>query len=267
MSKCLLVLESLALTINDPADLRRLSRADLKVLATELREFVLQSTVLRPVPPLLEFAKRFEQQAKGMVRECRQLLSSAFEQDHPVAVRYPRGSGAGVAPLAALDGLPFGKGEIRRERKGDADGKAPRIAILAFGTLLYPTLEVGEAIDATVVNMRWAKPIDEALLREVAERHDALVTVEEGAIMGGAGSAVTEALNAMGLVRPVLQLGLADVFIEHGDPAKLLALQGLDAAGIRASIAARTLKVCVGAGISRENPQKSWGACSYNGPG
>ncbi|MDN8904671.1 transketolase C-terminal domain-containing protein, partial [Staphylococcus aureus] len=88
----------------------------------------------------------------------------------------------------------------------------------------YPALEVGEAIDATVVNMRWVKPIDEALLREVAERHDALVTVEEGAIMGGAGSAVTEALNAMGIVRPVLQLGLPDVFIEHGDPAKLLAL-------------------------------------------
>ena len=174
-------------------------------------------------------------------RECRQLLSSAFEQDHPVAVRYPRGSGAGVAPLAALDGLPFGKGEIRRERKGEANSKAPRIAILAFGTLLYPALEVGEAIDATVVNMRWAKPIDEALLREVAERHDALVTVEEGAIMGGAGSAVTEALNAIGIVRPVLQLGLPDVFIEHGDPAKLLALQGLDAAGIRASITARFL--------------------------
>ena len=174
-------------------------------------------------------------------RECRQLLSSAFEQDHPVAVRYPRGSGAGVAPLAALDGLPFGKGEIRRERKGEADSKGFRIAILAFGTLLYPALEVGEAIDATVVNMRWAKPIDEALLREVAERHDALVTVEEGAIMGGAGSAVTEALNAMGIVRPVLQLGLPDVFIEHGDPAKLLALQGLDAAGIRASITARFL--------------------------
>ena len=174
-------------------------------------------------------------------RECRQLLSSAFEQDHPVAVRYPRGSGAGVAPLAALDGLPFGKGEIRRERKGEADSKGFRIAILAFGTLLYPALEVGEAIDATVVNMRWAKPIDEALLREVAEGHDALVTVEEGAIMGGAGSAVTEALNAMGIVRPVLQLGLPDVFIEHGDPAKLLALQGLDAAGIRASITARFL--------------------------
>jgi len=174
-------------------------------------------------------------------RECRQLLSSAFEQDHPVAVRYPRGSGAGVAPLAALDGLPFGKGEIRRERKGEADGKAPRIAILAFGTLLYPALEVGEVIDATVVNMRWVKPIDEALLREVAERHDALVTVEEGALMGGAGSAVLEAFHAHGVQRPVLCLGLPDVFIEHGDPARLLALQGLDAAGIQRSIEARFL--------------------------
>ncbi|MBU0749002.1 MAG: 1-deoxy-D-xylulose-5-phosphate synthase [Gammaproteobacteria bacterium] len=173
-------------------------------------------------------------------RECRQLLSAAFEQDHPVAVRYPRGSGAGVAPLATLDSLPFGKGEIRRERKG-ADSHAPRIAILSFGTLLYPALEAAEALDATVVNMRWAKPIDEALLREVAQNHDALVTLEDGAIMGGAGSAVTEALNTSGIVRPVLQLGLPDVFIEHGDPVKLMALQGLDAAGIRASIEGRFL--------------------------
>ncbi|MDP3229244.1 MAG: 1-deoxy-D-xylulose-5-phosphate synthase [Acidovorax sp.] len=173
-------------------------------------------------------------------RECRQLLSAAFEQDHPVAVRYPRGSGAGIAPLATLDSLPFGKGEIRRERKG-ADTHGPRIAILSFGTLLYPALEAAEALDATVVNMRWAKPIDEALLREVAESHDALVTLEDGAIMGGAGSAVTEALNTAGIVRPVLQLGLPDVFIEHGDPVKLMALQGLDAAGIRASIASRFL--------------------------
>ncbi|MFN7155985.1 MAG: 1-deoxy-D-xylulose-5-phosphate synthase [Acidovorax sp.] len=181
-------------------------------------------------------------------RECRQLLSSAFEQDHPVAVRYPRGSGAGVAPLGNLEGLPFGKGEIRRARKGtDANSSvnssvnAPRIAILSFGTLLYPALEAAEALDATVVNMRWAKPIDEALLREVAEHHDALVTLEDGAIMGGAGSAVTEALNAAAIVRPLLQLGLPDVFIEHGDPAKLMSLQGLDAAGIRASIEARFL--------------------------
>jgi len=173
-------------------------------------------------------------------RECRQLLSTAFAQDHPVAVRYPRGSGAGVAPLAGLEGLPFGKGEIRRERKGEkADALAPRIAILAFGTLLYPALQAAEALDATVVNMRWAKPLDQELLLEVAARHDALVTLEEGAIMGGAGSAVLEALAAAQVVLPVLQLGLPDLFIEHGDPAKLLELQGLDASGIERSIRVR----------------------------
>ena len=173
-------------------------------------------------------------------RECRQLLSTAFAQDHPVAVRYPRGSGAGVAPLRGLEGLPFGKGEIRRERKGgQVDAATLRIAILAFGTLLYPALQAAEALDATVVNMRWAKPLDTALLLEVAARHDALVTLEEGAIMGGAGSAVMEALAAAKVVVPVLQLGLPDVFIEHGDPAKLLSLQGLDAEGIRLAIAAR----------------------------
>ena len=173
-------------------------------------------------------------------RECRQLLSTAFAQDHPVAVRYPRGSGAGVAPLRGLEGLPFGKGEIRRERKGgQVDAETPRIAILAFGTLLYPALQAAEALDATVVNMRWAKPLDTALLLEVAARHDALVTLEEGAIMGGAGSAVMEALAAAKVVVPVLQLGLPDVFIEHGDPARLLSLQGLDAEGIRLAIAAR----------------------------
>lgn len=173
-------------------------------------------------------------------RECRQLLSTAFAQDHPVAVRYPRGSGAGVAPLRGLEGLPFGKGEIRRERKGgQVDAATQRIAILAFGTLLYPALQAAEALDATVVNMRWAKPLDTALLLEVAARHDALVTLEEGAIMGGAGSAVMEALAAAKVVVPVLQLGLPDVFIEHGDPAKLLSLQGLDAEGIRLAIAAR----------------------------
>ena len=174
-------------------------------------------------------------------RECRQLLSTAYAQNHPVAVRYPRGAGVGVAPLAGLDALPYGKGEIRRTRQAAADGKAPRIAILAFGTLLYPALEAAQALDATVVNMRWAKPLDEALLLEVAQNHDALVTVEEGALMGGAGSAVLEALHAHGVQRPVLCLGLPDVFIEHGDPTRLLALQGLDAAGIQRSIEARFL--------------------------
>lgn len=166
-------------------------------------------------------------------RECRQLLSTAFEQDHPVTVRYPRGAGAGVTPLASLESLPFGKGEVRRS------STSKKVAILAFGTLLYPALQAGEALDATVVNMRWAKPLDEALLAQVAAEHDLLVTVEEGCIMGGAGSAVMEALQQAGLVRPVLQLGLPDAFIEHGDPAALLALQGLDAAGIEASIRAR----------------------------
>jgi len=164
-------------------------------------------------------------------RECRQLLSTAFEQDHPVAVRYPRGAGVGMAPAADLQGLPFGKGEVRRQGKG--------IAILAFGTLLYPALEAAEKLGATVVNMRWAKPLDTALLLQVAAAHEALVTVEEGAVMGGAGSAVGEALQAAGVLKPLLQLGLPDVFIEHGDPAKLLALQGLDAAGIQAAIEKR----------------------------
>jgi 1-deoxy-D-xylulose-5-phosphate synthase len=164
--------------------------------------------------------------------ECRQLLSTAFGQDHPVAVRYPRGAGAGVAVQANLDGLPFGKGEIRRNGTSG-------IAILAFGTLLYPALEAAQTLGATVVNMRWAKPLDTELLMQVARSHAALVTVEEGCVMGGAGSAVAEALHAAGIELPVLQLGLEDVFIEHGDPARLLSLQGLDAVGIKASITHR----------------------------
>jgi len=163
--------------------------------------------------------------------ECRQLLSTAFAQNHPVAVRYPRGAGAGTVVQAGLEALPFGQGEIRRTGSS--------VAILAFGTLLYPALQVAEKLNVTVVNMRWAKPLDVALLLQVAAGHDALVTLEEGAIMGGAGSAVMEALHAAGVLKPVLQLGLRDEFIEHGDPAKLLALQGLDAAGIQASIAKR----------------------------
>ena len=175
-------------------------------------------------------------------RECRQLLSTAFAQNQPVAVRYPRGAGAGVAPLESLEALPFGKGEVRRQRQGAHAEGAPRIAILAFGTLLYPALQAAEALDATVVNMRWAKPLDVELLLQVAADHDALVTLEEGAIMGGAGSAVLEALSHAGVLRDVLQLGLPDEFIEHGDPVQLLALQGLDATGIERAIRARFLK-------------------------
>ena len=160
--------------------------------------------------------------------ECRQLLSSAYEQDHPVAVRYPRGAGAGVTPAGDLQALPWGRGEVRCAGRG--------VAILVFGTLLYPALQAAQKLGATVVNMRWAKPLDLDLLQKVATTHEALVTLEEGAIMGGAGSAVMEALQAMGISRQVLQLGLSDTFIAHGDPAKLLALQGLDAQGIERAI-------------------------------
>jgi 1-deoxy-D-xylulose-5-phosphate synthase len=163
--------------------------------------------------------------------ECRKLLTTAYQQDHPVAVRYPRGAGVGAAVEPGLQPLPFGKGELRRQGK--------RIAVLAFGTLLYPALQAAERLDLTVANMRWAKPLDTELLLQLAAAHDALVTVEEGAIMGGAGSAVTEALNAAGVLKPVLQLGLRDEYAAHGDPARLLALQGLDAAGIEAAVQAR----------------------------
>jgi 1-deoxy-D-xylulose-5-phosphate synthase len=163
--------------------------------------------------------------------ETRQLLCTAFAQDHPVAVRYPRGSGVGAEVPAGLEGLPYGKGEVRRRGR--------RIAILAFGTLLYPVLAAGERLGATVANMRWVKPLDLDLVRELAASHEALVTVEEGCIMGGAGSAVIEALQAEGIAMPVLQLGLPDQYVEHGDPAQLLALLGLDATGIERSIRSR----------------------------
>ena len=163
--------------------------------------------------------------------ECRQLLSTAHAQSQPVAVRYPRGAGVGATIPTSLDGLPFGKGEMRRQGKG--------VAILAFGTLLHPALAAAEKLGASVANMRWAKPLDLALLRELAGTHGAVVTVEEGCIPGGAGSAVMQALHAEGLQVPVLTLGLPDEFSEHGDPAKLLAALGLDATGIEASIRAR----------------------------
>jgi 1-deoxy-D-xylulose-5-phosphate synthase len=163
--------------------------------------------------------------------ECRKLLTTAFEQNHPVAVRYPRGAGAGVATEPGLQALPFARAEVRRQGSG--------LAILAFGTLLYPALAAAEKLGATVVNMRWAKPLDTALLLEVAAAHQALVTVEDACLMGGAGSAVSEALLQAGLHKPLLQLGLKDEFTEHGDVAALMALQGLDATGIEATVMAR----------------------------
>ena len=163
--------------------------------------------------------------------ECRQLMSTAFAQNHPVAVRYPRGSGVGIAVRSDLVELPYGKGEIRIQGKN--------IALLVFGSLLYPAIEVAKSLGVSVVNMRWAKPLDTELLIQVASTHTAFVTVEDGAIMGGAGSAVLEALQVAGLALPVLQLGLPDAFIEHGDPAHLMAMQGLDAYGIEAAIRKR----------------------------
>ncbi len=178
---------------------------------------------LRTVPNLVVMAPSDE-------NECRRMLTTGFRHDGPAAVRYPRGSGPGVVQDKALEALPLGKGELRREGK--------RIAILAFGSMLKPALEAAERLGATVANMRFVKPLDTELVKRLADSHELLVTVEEHQVMGGAGSAVCEALAKMGLAKKVLLLGLPDRFVEHGDPAKLLASVGLDAEGMRASIAA-----------------------------
>jgi 1-deoxy-D-xylulose-5-phosphate synthase len=146
-------------------------------------------------------------------------------------VRYPRGAGIGASIDPALTTLPIGSGEIRRRGNG--------VAILAFGTMLAPSLAAAEGLDATVANMRFVKPLDVELVKQLAQSHEALVTVEEGCVMGGAGAAVAEALAAAGIVKPILHLGLPDKFIDQGDCAQLLALCGLDAQGIAASIQQR----------------------------
>jgi 1-deoxy-D-xylulose-5-phosphate synthase len=179
---------------------------------------------LRCIPNMVVMAASDE-------NECRQMLSTAFHHPGPAAVRYPRGSGIGAKIEPALTTLPMGKGEIRRQGKG--------IAILAFGTMVAPSIAAAENLDATVANMRFVKPLDVELVKQLAQTHDAIVTVEEGAIMGGAGSAVAEALAEAGIVKPILHLGLPDKFIDQGDCAQLLALCGLDAAGIAAAIRQR----------------------------
>ena len=156
--------------------------------------------------------------------ECRQMLTTAFHHDGPSAVRYPRGHGPGVAPQKALTTLPLGKGEIRRT--------GSRIALLAFGSMLAPALEAGETMNATVANMRFVKPLDHALVRELAFGHDLLVTLEENAVIGGAGAEVARSLEEQGLNTRLLRLGLPDRFTEHGDSATLLAQLGLDAKSI-----------------------------------
>jgi 1-deoxy-D-xylulose-5-phosphate synthase len=166
-------------------------------------------------------------------RECRQLLTTAYSLNHPSAVRYPRGAGVGNTPLEALDTLPIGKAKIERLSQ-QSTGK--KIAILCFGTLLYPALEVAKRIDATVVNMRFVKPIDEALLHQLSQECDGFVSLEEGVIAGGAGSACIEFLMKSGTCKPFLQLGLPDHFIDHGDPQVLMSQCGLDENGIEKSI-------------------------------
>ena len=168
--------------------------------------------------------------------ECRDLLTTAFHQPHPTAVRYPRGSGVGTIPSKELRTLPMGKGELRRKSTAPA---GQRVAILAFGTLLYPALEVAEGIDASVANMRFVKPLDVDLIESLAADHDYLVTIEDGAIAGGAGSACLEALAKLGINKPLLQLGLPDQFIEHGDYNLLMTKCGLDVEGIANSIKQR----------------------------
>jgi len=164
-------------------------------------------------------------------RECRQLLSTAYGRDHPVAVRYPRGSGTGMDAGRDLEALPYGEAALVRSGK--------RVAVLAFGPLMHAAQQAAQALDLTVVNMRWAKPLDEAMLARVLASHEAIVTLEEAAVDGGAGSAVMAYLQAHAQTHPVLALGLPDQFIEHGDPAKLLAAVGLSADGIQAAISER----------------------------
>jgi 1-deoxy-D-xylulose-5-phosphate synthase len=179
---------------------------------------------LRCIPNMVVMAASDE-------NECRQMLTTAYHYPGPAAVRYPRGAGIGAAVAPELASIEIGKGEVKRQGKG--------IAILAFGSMVTPAIGAGEELNATVANMRFIKPLDVELVKRLAREHDCLVTVEEGCVMGGAGAAVAEALAAEGLVKPIQMLGLPDKFIDHGDPAALLASVGLDAKGIAASIRQR----------------------------
>ncbi|VVE47835.1 1-deoxy-D-xylulose-5-phosphate synthase [Pandoraea communis] len=184
---------------------------------------------LRCIPNMVVMAPSDE-------NECRQMLYTGVQIDGPSAVRYPRGAGTGAVIEQTMTALPIGKGLVRREGRAEA---GRRVAILAFGSMVAPALAAAAQLDATVADMRFVKPIDDELIARLAQTHDYLVTVEEGSIMGGAGSAVAESLLAGGVTRPVLQLGLSDRFIDHGDPAALLSAEGLDAAGIAKSICVR----------------------------
>jgi 1-deoxy-D-xylulose-5-phosphate synthase len=165
--------------------------------------------------------------------ECRQMLTTGFEYKGVAAVRYPRGAGSGVTINTALDILPIGKGEIARESSVKKDKK---VAILAFGSMLAPALNAAQILDCCVANMRFIKPLDINLIKKLAKSHDLIVTVEENALMGGAGAAVLEAMQSMNLTNATLCLGLPDIFIEHGVHETMLAQCGLDSAGIQKAI-------------------------------
>ncbi|MCS3804010.1 1-deoxy-D-xylulose-5-phosphate synthase [Chromobacterium alkanivorans] len=179
---------------------------------------------LRCIPNLTVMAPSDE-------NECRQMLYTGFQMNSPAAVRYPRGTGPGAEIQAEMTALPLGKGRLRRQGE--------KVAILAFGSMVTPALAAAEALNATVADMRFVKPLDAELVCRLAESHDLIITVEENVVMGGAGSACLEAMQAMGILKPVLQLGLPDDYVEHGDPAGMLADCGLDAAGIERSVRQR----------------------------
>jgi 1-deoxy-D-xylulose-5-phosphate synthase len=160
--------------------------------------------------------------------ECRQMLYTGFRLDQPAAVRYPRGNGPGVQVQKEMTALPIGRAELRRQGR--------RIALLAFGTMVAPAMEIAEKFDATVVNMRFVKPLDEEMILKLANTHDCLVTIEENVIQGGAGSGVNECLATHGVQIPILNIGLPDRFIEHGSREDMLADAGLDKDGISRSV-------------------------------
>ncbi|HET6907588.1 MAG TPA: 1-deoxy-D-xylulose-5-phosphate synthase [Rhodanobacteraceae bacterium] len=193
-------------------------------------------TYLRCIPNMLVMAPADE-------NECRQMLTTGFRHGGPAAVRYPRGTGPGVAIERELTTLPIGKAQARRRGRG--------LALLAFGSMVAPCEKVGAELDASVVNMRFVKPLDEALILEMARTHEAVVTIEENAIAGGAGAGVAELLASHGLELPLLHLGLPDVFLEHGSRDELLHEAGLDVAGIRAAILARFPQFAPGASVLR----------------
>lgn len=178
---------------------------------------------LRCIPNMLIMAPANEQ-------ECRDMLYTGFMHDGPAAVRYPRGKGPGVLPAEQMTALPVGKGEVIREGQD--------IAFLAFGSMVHPALEAAESLNATVANMRFIKPLDEALIRELVARHHVLITIEENAIAGGAGSAINEFLHHQGIQLPTLNIGLPDLYLEHGAREELLAQCQLDAAGIAQQVQA-----------------------------